>query len=205
LKITLTVDDREKTYFLCHKDVIMEINSYLGDEKSRHVYLNIWKYRISHKRKYIHGLRDKNQYFDTELIKLGEKECYVDCGAYRGDMEGKIGFLGNTEEACRISEENSNTVISTVTIDKVAGGRRVTFIKMDVEGAELRSLKGAEKIIERDHPRLAVSIYHSPEDMVDIIRYMKRRYPFYTLYVRHYTSFYADTVMYAIDEKADKI
>lgn len=77
----------------------------------------------------------------------------------------------------------------------------VTYIKMDVEGAELKSLMGAKNVIRNYHPRLAISIYHSDEDMIGIIEYVKENYPFYKLYVRHYTYFYADTVLYAIDEQ----
>lgn len=88
------------------------------------------------------------------------------------------------------------------TIDAVVGEERnVTYIKMDVEGAELKSLMGAEGVIRRSHPRLAVSIYHSDADMIDIIEYIKKQFPFYQLYVRHYTYFYADTVLYAIDRQ----
>jgi FkbM family methyltransferase len=39
-----------------------------------------------------------------------------------------------------------------------------TYIKMDIEGAEIDTLKGAERIITTDHPNLAASLYHTPED-----------------------------------------
>lgn len=107
-------------------------------------------------------------------------------------------FLSNTEEGCRIAHIG-DIVIHVETIDTILGNRKITYLKMDVEGAELRSLMGADKVIEREHPRLAISIYHSNEDMVDIIEYIRKKYPFYKLYIRHYTHFYADTVLYAID------
>ena len=107
-------------------------------------------------------------------------------------------FRANTEEACRIEDDGEDT-IETDTIDRVAGKRRITYIKMDVEGAETESLKGADEVISRDHPRLAISIYHSDEEMLSIVEYIHQKYPFYDLYVRHYTYFYGDTVLYAID------
>lgn len=232
---------------------IKNIEQMLADEKSRKVYDNIWKYRISHNRKYLRGIVDKDQYFDKTLIKLNNEEGFVDCGAYKGDTIKKfykhlpeeksyefivafepdkynfsklqkyvqkeerfknkvfcyqvgtwnekteLHFRSNTEEACMIREDG-DTVIKTECIDSIVGENKVSYIKMDVEGAELNSLKGAEQVIEREHPRLAISIYHSEEDMIQIIEYIKRQYPFYKLYVRHYTYFFADTVLYAIEE-----
>lgn len=238
-------------YLHKNKKRIREITESLADEKSRIVYRNIWKYRATHNRKYLKGIVDREQYFDSEIIKLTEKEVFVDCGAYKGDTirefykhlpvqnkcsaivafepdkynfkmlkkyveklgkseiecyplgtwneKAELRFRGNTEEGCMISD-SGDTVIHTDTIDTIIGDRKVSYIKMDVEGAELKSLVGAKTVIEREHPRLAISIYHSDEDMTDIIEYLKENYPFYKLYVRHYTWFYADTVLYAVDD-----
>ena len=73
-----------------------------------------------------------------------------------------------------------------------------TFIKMDIEGAEMEALKGARGIIENTRPRLAISVYHKPEDMVDIMDYILRINPDYKLYLRHYSSCCWETVLYAL-------
>lgn len=77
-------------------------------------------------------------------------------------------------------------------------GDKVTFIKMDVEGSELESLKGAKNTILRDKPKLAICIYHKPEDMVTIPLYIKELVPEYKLYVRHHSNSWAETVLYAV-------
>jgi FkbM family methyltransferase len=51
----------------------------------------------------------------------------------------------------------------------------VDFIKMDIEGAEFQALDGAEKIIRRHHPKLAVTMYHRPYDY-QTIRCLLRYY-----------------------------
>ncbi len=91
-----------------------------------------------------------------------------------------------------------DTIISAVPIDEVVTEERVTFIKMDVEGAELESLHGAEKTILRDRPKLAICIYHKPEDMITIPLYIKELVPEYKLYVRHHTNVDLETVLYAV-------
>lgn len=75
---------------------------------------------------------------------------------------------------------------------------KITFIKMDVEGAELESLMGAKGVIQRDKPKLAICVYHKPEDLVTIPLYIKELVPQYKLYLRHHTNFIGDTVLYAV-------
>ncbi len=57
---------------------------------------------------------------------------------------------------------------------------------------------GAHDTILRDKPKLAVSIYHKYEDMVQIPLYIKSLVPDYKLYVRHYSNNACETVLYAV-------
>ena len=67
-----------------------------------------------------------------------------------------------------ISETGENSIRAINIDDVIDENERVTFIKMDVEGSELESLKGAKKTILRDKPKLAICIYHKPEDMIEL-------------------------------------
>ena len=70
------------------------------------------------------------------------------------------------------------------------------FIKLDIEGAELDALKGAGKSIRRHRPKLAVSLYHKPNDLFEIVLYIKENFPFYECYLDHYTIHMEETVLY---------
>ncbi len=83
-------------------------------------------------------------------------------------------------------------------IDNVCWEDKVTFIKLDIEGSELEALRGAEKIIRRDKPRLAISIYHKPQDYFEIPLYIRGLVPEYKLYIRHHKFNKNDTVLYAV-------
>ena len=74
-------------------------------------------------------------------------------------------------------------------IDLCAECSDASFIKMDIEGAEMKALQGAKDTIKRNHPVLAISIYHSNEDMVRIIPYIHGLIPQYDLYIRHHTDY----------------
>ena len=57
------------------------------------------------------------------------------------------------------------------TIDRVVAELklpRVDYIKMDIEGAEVRALAGARETLARFHPRLSIAAEHSPDDPVKI-------------------------------------
>ena len=89
--------------------------------------------------------------------------------------------------------------VPVMSIDEaIEDGDKVTMIKMDVEGSELESLKGAQNTIRQDKPKLAICIYHKPEDMWEIPLYIKELVPEYKLYVRHHSSGSGETVLYAI-------
>jgi FkbM family methyltransferase len=70
------------------------------------------------------------------------------------------------------------------------------FIKLDIEGSELAALKGARETIGRYKPKLAISLYHQPNDLFEIILFIKQHFPFYTCYLDHYTIHAEETVLY---------
>lgn len=90
--------------------------------------------------------------------------------------------------------------IKTNTLDNLLKNIPVTFIKMDIEGAELNALKGAKETISKYRPKLAISVYHKPEDIITIPEYIKSLVPEYKFYLRHYTNSKYETVLYGVIE-----
>ena len=144
-----------------------------------------------------------------------DKENYARCAARVSRMEPvdvKLLPVGTWSEkttlhfdalgtgSSRVAENLSDAVsVPVMPIDEGVDPKdNITFIKMDVEGAELESLKGAQKTIQRDKPKLAICIYHKPEDMTQIPLYIKKLVPEYKLYVRHHSNSVAETVLYAV-------
>ena len=91
--------------------------------------------------------------------------------------------------------------IAVSTIDKSVGTDCITFIKMDIEGAELEALKGAKETILHNKPRLAICVYHKPEDILEIPLYLSEIVPEYKFWLRHETPGMGQTVLYAVAEK----
>jgi hypothetical protein len=76
----------------------------------------------------------------------------------------------------------------------------VTFIKADVEGYEMRCLCGAASVIKRDKPKMALCVYHKPEDIFDFIEYISTIVPEYKFKLRHHSRNWTETVLYAFVE-----
>jgi FkbM family methyltransferase len=84
-----------------------------------------------------------------------------------------------------------------VRIDDILGSKRASLIKMDIEGAELRALHGAERTIKKYKPKLAICLYHKLSDFWEIPTYLNRIFPNYRFSVRHHGRGVGGTVLYA--------
>lgn len=99
----------------------------------------------------------------------------------------------------KIVEASENAIkIPVTTLDGIFNDSPVTFIKMDIEGSELKALKGGIKTIKYNNPKLAISVYHKPEDLIEIPKLLLLLNPKYKFWLRHYSMAWFDTVLYAI-------
>lgn len=91
--------------------------------------------------------------------------------------------------------------VQTIEVDKIdnmlSRHMPITFIKMDIEGEELKALRGAEETIKKWKPTLAISAYHRREDLITLPQYIKSIVPEYQLYLRQHRAWGTETVLYA--------
>ena len=88
--------------------------------------------------------------------------------------------------------------VQCFTLDELLEDSRPTYIKMDIEGAELDALRGATNTI-RDHlPVLAICTYHLPTDMWRIPLAIKTMSDDYRFFLRRYSDECWETVCYAV-------
>ncbi len=141
--------------------------------------------------------KDKNQIIRDSLWKWGEGKvrlyeyglwsCRTSLSFQNGDnmYSGKI-----------VDQEKEGCVIETVALDELID-ERVTFLKMDIEGAEAEAIKGAKNIIQKDKPKLAICIYHKPNDLWEIPLMIHELVPEYKMYIRHMGIRCYGTILYA--------
>lgn len=108
----------------------------------------------------------------------------------------KVTFSNSGDTGSKVLSEGSE-IIQSVTLDDSCYGFAPNFIKMDIEGSEYEALLGATKILERNLPRLAISVYHTPKDIWRIPILISRIYgPDTEYFLRRHSRAIADTVLY---------
>ena len=111
---------------------------------------------------------------------------------------GTLSFVSTGNSVSHVSEEDTGTdSIKVTALDDCLYDKGVTFIKMDIEGAEYEALKGAEKIIREQKPKLAICVYHKPEDIWELPELILGFNESYKFYLRHYSYQDNETVLYA--------
>ena len=81
--------------------------------------------------------------------------------------------------------EDGGIPVQFNSVDNIADGE-VTFIKMDIEGAELKALDGAKETVAKYKPKLYVCAYHRNEDMFALPFKIKELYEGYKIYFRQH-------------------
>lgn len=87
---------------------------------------------------------------------------------------------------CGDNESRRTTEVNALSLDEVAAGERIDYIKYDVEGSEKQALEGSTGIIREQRPDLLVSLYHRTDDLYALILQLHALCPDYRLYVRRY-------------------
>lgn len=119
------------------------------------------------------------------------------------DMSGTNMYYLDDGPASRVSFEkkaNYNGTTKTVSIDDFVRQnniQKIDLIKMDIEGAEPKALKGGIETIKKFKPKLAIAIYHSLDDFVNIPLWLNSLGLGYRFYIDHYTIHSEETVLYA--------
>lgn len=123
-----------------------------------------------------------------EHVQLIVKGVYDQVCTLRFSENGTMGSM--------VADEGNK--IEATTIDEIVGGDEVTFIKMDIEGSELKALKGAENTIRRWKPKLAICVYHRVEDLITIPQYIQSLRSDYKLFYRNYCQLGLEAIIYAV-------
>ena len=130
-------------------------------------------------------LQQKIKLYNCALLDI-EQEIRYETGAH------------GSQSSCVNVKNSASNIGKTVRLSDILKNHKVTFIKMDIEGSELKALSGGEEIIKKQKPKLAVSVYHKLEHLWEIPLYLKSIVPEYRIFIRHHSPLEYETVCYAI-------
>jgi FkbM family methyltransferase len=123
--------------------------------------------------------------------------------AIHSGLHREKGVLSFKDDGSRgaIFSADGTIEMPVTTLDDVVGQGRVSYIKMNIEGAEIDALHGGERLIRREHPKLALSVYHRPSDLWRIPEIVENFSSGYQLYLRQHDGGVIETVLYALHKQ----
>ena len=186
----------------------------------------------------------KDIYFPDFIVKLHEREHFLDCGAAMGDTvkefierwlvfeqitalepdkknfaelkrvygehkgivlaqaavsdhSGVESFVANGDFSSHLNPEGGDSVV-VERIDHLTLDTPPTYIKLDIEGAELHALWGARETLKKHMPVLAVCAYHTSDHLWEIPLLIHAIQPDYRLFFRRYAEGAFEIVWYGV-------
>lgn len=112
-----------------------------------------------------------------------------------GDQQTTVYFSGEGTAAKMVAA--GGVVTEMTTIDHQWLGDS-TFVKLDIEGAEMQALAGAVQARTSARVGFAISAYHLPHDFKHILEWIRQSSVPRRLYFRHYSGGIAESVMFAL-------
>jgi FkbM family methyltransferase len=193
----IPVPDTKNQYFpndiihLKENEVFLDAGAYDGDTFIE------FSYRVNNKYdKYIALEPDPKNYAQIKLNLQNRINLIIDPYAV-GAKHEFLKFSSTGGEGASINNDGDISV-ECVSIDEKYLNLKPTFLKFDIEGAELDALRGAINVIKEMTPTIAVCIYHKPQDIFEIPLWINEVNSNYNFYVRTHGSDGFEFVLYAI-------
>jgi FkbM family methyltransferase len=104
----------------------------------------------------------------------------------------------SSDDSASHIDEGGQIIVQTVMLDQALPNFAPTLIKMDIEGAEGHALRGARKMISAHRPYLAISTYHKPRDLWELMLLVHRWDLGYRFHLRMHCHNGFETVLYGV-------
>ena len=194
----------EKGLFpLSDEEVFVDGGFFTGDTTEEFIRQTNGHYRMIYGFEPDKFVRDK---LSSELRKENIQIIPAGLYTYTGTIQFATTSGSSTSSGGNIIGEVSNQsdniiTIPTVSLDDFFSEKppqlQPTLIKMDIEGSEKAALEGAERTIRTQKPKLAICVYHKPEDIYELPQLLWKMCPSYQFALRHYAHYFWETVLYA--------
>lgn len=163
-------------------DVFVDCGAYTGDSVVQYVqmygdgYRKIYTYEIA-KESYVKLCSNMKSMQLHDVINRCKGT-----GKERGEMfiDSHVSYSGNHLSHGGSVEQKVEVVPLDKDVDDI-----ITFLKMDIEGAEWESLLGCRETIQKHHPKLAICVYHGYNDIWRIPLLINSMYSNYHFYLRY--------------------
>lgn len=184
--------------------IFVDIGAYVGDSMEQFIWNKEGRVDkiicFEPDKKNFHSLKFRTERLKNEWNLDDKKVILFPYGVSEKTSEGFVQSSSSTDGlSSKIVQEACGELIKIVALDDVIK-EKVDFIKADIESYEYKMLLGAEKIIKKYEPCLAVCIYHNATDFFSIPLLIKKMLPKAKFAVRHHSNNESGTVLYAWTE-----
>jgi FkbM family methyltransferase len=183
---------RTKTFRMREGEAFCDAGAHIGLVTAKFLAATNWNFRS------IHAFEP-----DRVTFKSLQKMCLLPLGNFHvrnralSDVRETLSFAETGTVASHISKIGTQTCQTVLLDDELES---LSFLKMDIEGFEAKALRGARRLIGKFRPRIAVTAYHHPLDLLEIVETLEDIHPGYELRLRHHFNFYYDMVLYACEK-----
>lgn len=177
------------------KEVFVDLGSYTGDTINS--YLSTYGTDCYEK---IYGYEVTKESFDISKKELAYfPNIHLNNKAVSNKTEVLHLNYSEVDNSANQVLDKGNQKIDAISIDEDISDK-ITMIKMDIEGYEEKALEGCHNHIEKEHPKLLISVYHNHEDLYKIPKMIYQMDASYRFYLRYYGNniFPTETVLIAI-------
>ena len=144
------------------------------------------------------ALEPDRKSFDKLCAYLADKENTQALPYAVWSEHKELVFSGGGGRQSALSDTGRYTV-EAVAVDSITKDRKITYVKMDVEGVEKEALEGMQELMKVQKPKLSIACYHRTEDLCTLIPLIHSINPDYRIHLRHhpYIPFW-DTNLYCV-------
>lgn len=185
------------------KEVYVDLGAFKGDTMEKYIFR---KFGVFGRYYAFEPLKSNYKAMEYRVERLkrewGLSEDQIVCvNAGCGKEQGELVMRYNPGMSPAATALPSNAKIEehvpVVCLDDYFREQIISVLKMDIEGMEREALEGGKKVIKRDRPLLAISIYHRLSDIIELPKLISRFEHQYKLDIRCHTECFDDTVLYA--------
>ena len=178
----------------CQEEVFVDLGAFNGDTVEDFIKI----YGDNYKKIYAYEMTEQSMRELKERVKNYPRIIYEQKAVSDEVGMGSIIIHEISTSSNQLELEEIGEIEVTSLDDDI--GEKITMIKMDIEGSELKALKGAENHIIKDKPKLLLSVYHGYEELLTLWEYLEKLNLSYHYYLRYYGGpiFPTEIVLFAI-------
>lgn len=179
---------------ITQNETFADVGAYTGD--TIELFLKVSKNQYNH----VYAFEPSPLNYKS-LCKYASANGINSCTYYNLGLWNEIGkkylFAESGEESI-LSDDNGAHEINVATIDSILSDKSITLLKINTFVGNREILEGAQNILKKDSPKLAITVGFDERAIMQLPILIKQINPDYKIYFRYHAGMPARLILYAI-------